>query len=99
MKASVSIATAGRVRVVGIDRPERRNAVDLPTARALIAAGGAVRWRRRGGCGRGDGAGGAFRAGGDLKALAEGERKPIELQCPAAKTRMRISATGGPLTY
>ncbi len=38
MTASVSVRAEGRVAIVTIERPERRNAVDLPTARALYDA-------------------------------------------------------------
>ncbi len=35
---TVSVRTADRITTVTIERPERRNAVDLPTARALLEA-------------------------------------------------------------
>ena len=38
MSATVSVRADGRVTVVTIERPERRNAVDLPTAHALFDA-------------------------------------------------------------
>ena len=38
MSATVSVRADGRVTVVTIERPERRNAVDLPTAHALLSA-------------------------------------------------------------
>jgi enoyl-CoA hydratase len=68
---SVHFETDGPVAIVTIDRPEARNAVDRPTADALVDA-----------CERfeGDadlsvmvltGAGGTFCAGADLKAMAE----------------------------
>lgn len=67
----------GPVRVVTIDRVERRNAVDSFTAAALLNAfvsfdaddGAAVAVLT--------GAGGYFCAGADLKALADGERRPV----------------------
>ncbi|WP_064743731.1 enoyl-CoA hydratase-related protein [Actinomadura rifamycini] len=63
----------GPVRLITLDRPERRNAVDGPMAEALGEAVGAAE--------RDDGvravvltgAGGAFCAGNDLKAMAAGE--------------------------
>ncbi|MGA8583330.1 MAG: enoyl-CoA hydratase-related protein, partial [Roseiarcus sp.] len=76
--ATVSTRADGRVTVVTIERPERRNAVDLATARALFEA-----FRRF----DADpdsyvavltGGGGAFCAGADLKAITEGETRPIE---------------------
>jgi enoyl-CoA hydratase len=68
----------GPVRVVVLDRPERRNAVDRPHAEALAAAfreldadpgvAVGVLW----------GAGGTFCAGADLKAVAEGRPNRLE---------------------
>jgi len=78
MTSTVSVRAEGRVTVVTIERPERRNAVDLPTARALYDA------FRRFDADRGadvavlTGAGGAFCAGADLKALADGETGRFE---------------------
>ncbi len=78
MNAPLSIARKNRTLIVAIDRPERRNAVDLATARALYDA-----FRDFDADAEADvailtGNGGAFCAGADLRALAEGERKPIE---------------------
>lgn len=72
--ANVSYALEGRAAVVTIERPERRNAVDLPTAEALYDA-----FRRFDADATADvailqGRGGAFCAGADLKAVADGER-------------------------
>jgi len=80
--------------VVTINRPDRRNAVDLATADALFST--FVAFDRDGGldiailCG----AGGAFCAGADLKALAGGERWPVEPDGPRAPmgpTRLRLA--------
>jgi len=91
---SVNYETRGPVAVVRIDRPERRNAVDGPTAEALADA-----FRRF----DGDdaiaaavltGAGGEFCAGADLKALAVGERTnrvALDGGGPMGPTRMRLS--------
>ena len=70
---TLSVRAEGRVTIVTIERPERRNAVDLATARALYDA-----FKRFDADPGADvavltGAGGAFCAGADLKALAEGE--------------------------
>ncbi|HEX8929377.1 MAG TPA: enoyl-CoA hydratase-related protein, partial [Actinomycetota bacterium] len=70
MHDTVVVEREGPVTVVTIDRPERRNAVDGPTAAALAEAfrtfdadpGAAVAVLT--------GAGGAFCAGGDVKAMA-----------------------------
>ena len=84
----------GRIAIVTIDRPERRNAVDLPTARALydafkaFDADGAVDVAIL------TGAGGNFCAGADLQAFAAGERRPIEPDgdfAPMGATRLRLS--------
>jgi enoyl-CoA hydratase len=77
-RPTVSTRAEGRVTVVTIGRPERRNAVDLPTARALFdtfkrfdadpAADVAVL----------TGAGDVFCAGFDLRAFADGGTRPID---------------------
>jgi enoyl-CoA hydratase len=94
MSAPVSVRADGRVTVVTIERPERRNAVDLPTAKALFDA-----FRRFDEDGLSDvavltGAGGAFCAGADLKALAEGETRPVEPEGefgPMGPTRLKLN--------
>jgi enoyl-CoA hydratase len=85
----------GRVVVVTIDRPDRRNAVDGPTASALHEAFDAFD--------RDDdldvavltGAGGTFCAGADLKAIAEGSGNRIDEDVtrpgPMGCTRMLLS--------
>ena len=70
---SVRYEVRGQITVVTIDRPGVRNAVDVPTARALadafrrFDADGAARVAVL------TGEGGYFCAGADLKALAAGE--------------------------
>ena len=91
----------GAVTTVILSRPDRRNAVDRPTADALaeafvafekdMAASVAVLW----------GEGGTFCAGADLKAIAEGKgnriARPLEAfdavaaDAPMGPTRMRLS--------
>ena len=82
----------GAVAVVTIDRPEVRNAVDVPTARALADA-----FRRF----EADdaalvavltGDGGYFCAGADLKAVAAGEERDFspESDGPMGPTRMQL---------
>lgn len=73
----LAITRQDRILIVAIDRPERRNAVDPVTAEALYRA-----FRDFDADAAADiailtGSGGAFCAGADLRALAEGERKPI----------------------
>ena len=89
----VTTEKSGPVTTVILSRPERRNAIDRPTARALAdafraferdrAARVAVLW----------GAGGTFCAGADLKAYASGVSKP-QLNWgdgPMGPTRMFLS--------
>jgi enoyl-CoA hydratase len=92
-RTTVSIRADARVTVVTIERPERRNAVDLATARALFAA-----FERFDADPDADvavltGAAGAFCAGADLKAIAEGETRPIEPDGafgPMGPTRLKL---------
>jgi len=79
MPDTVTIADHGRIRVIAIDRPERRNAVDGPTARALFAAFTAFDGDEAVDVAILTGAGGTFCAGADLKALAGGgDANPLE---------------------
>lgn len=89
----VTVVDHGSVRVVTIDRPERRNAVDSVTATALLDAfqtfddddGSHVAVLT--------GAGGAFCAGADLQALAAGDQRPVtdDGPGPMGPTRLRLS--------
>ncbi len=82
----------GEVAVVTIDRPEVRNAVDVPTARALADAfrrfdsddAASVAVLR--------GEGGYFCAGADLKAVAAGEKRDFSPKAdgPMGPTRMQL---------
>jgi len=82
----------GAVAVVTIDRPEVRNAVDAPTARALADA-----FRRFDADDAAlvavlTGEGGYFCAGADLKAVAVGEERDFspEADGPMGPTRMQL---------
>jgi enoyl-CoA hydratase len=89
----VRVERANAVTTVILDRPEVRNAVDGPTARALAdafrafeadpAAAVAVLW----------GAGGTFCSGADLKAFGtpSGNRVEPDGDGPMGPTRMRLS--------
>ncbi|HTR12195.1 MAG TPA: crotonase/enoyl-CoA hydratase family protein [Roseiarcus sp.] len=91
---TVSARAAGRVAIVTIERPERRNAVDLRTARALYEA-----FKRFDADEGADvailtGAGGYFCAGADLNALAEGEPNRFEPEGdfgPMGPTRLALA--------
>jgi enoyl-CoA hydratase len=90
---TVSAHADGRVTLVTIERPERRNAADLGTARALFDA-----FKRFDADPSSDvavltGAGGAFCAGADLKAIADGETRPVEPDGafgPMGPTRLKL---------
>src|SRR5579872_4750031 len=90
---SVQVERSVAVTTVVIDRPDRRNAVDLATALALADAfrefdaddsqAVAVLW----------GAGGTFCAGADLKAIASGEGNRLdgEGDGPMGPSRLLLS--------
>jgi enoyl-CoA hydratase len=93
MTSSLLVHTAERVTTITIDRVGRRNAVDLATAIALIAAFKAFDADENADVAILTGAGGAFCAGADLQALAAGERKPVEPDgefAPMGPTRLRL---------
>lgn len=74
---TVSVERDGRIAVVTIERPERRNAVDGPTARALYDAFKAFDADDGLDVAVLQGRGGAFCAGADLKAISEGGGNPV----------------------
>jgi len=89
----VRVERDGPVTVVTLDRPERRNAVDGPAAAAL--AGAFRDFDRDPGASVAvlTGAGGAFCAGADLKAIAAGQppRVAADGDGPMGPTRLRLS--------
>ena len=93
MPDSVTVTDFGPVRVVTIDRPERRNAVDRPTALALVEAFRAFDADRGAAVGVLTGGSGTFCAGADLKALAEGRGNRVAEggDGPMGPTRLRLS--------
>ncbi len=94
MNPTISVRAEGRVAVVTIERPERRNAVDLATARALYEAFKTFEADSGSDVAVLTGAGGAFCAGADLVALAAGETRPIEPEGdfgPMGPTRLRLT--------
>jgi enoyl-CoA hydratase len=90
---TVRVERDGPVTVVTIDRPERRNAVDAPTAAALAGAFRDFDRDERASVAVLTGAGGAFCAGADLKAIAAGEplRVAADGDGPMGPTRLRLS--------
>jgi enoyl-CoA hydratase len=89
---SVHYEVVGRVAVVTIDRPEVRNAVDVPTARALADAFRRFDVDEAALVAVLTGAGGCFCAGADLKAVAAGEQRDFspDADGPMGPTRMRL---------
>ncbi len=90
--------TDGPVLTVTINRPDRRNAVDVPAAQALTQAFRAFDADDSLSVAILTGADGNFCAGADLKALAGGEEKRVEeadpmlnSDAPMGPTRLRLS--------
>ena len=91
---SVSVTRDGEIVIVAIDRPDRRNAVDGPTARALYDAFKAFDADETASVAILTGTGGAFCAGADLKAIAVGGGNPVEREGdfgPMGPTRLMLS--------
>jgi enoyl-CoA hydratase len=90
---TVRVEREGPVTVVTIDRPQRRNAVDAATAATLAGAFRAFDADRDAAVAVLTGAGGAFCAGADLKAIAAGEppRVAPDGDGPMGPTRLRLS--------
>jgi enoyl-CoA hydratase len=90
---TVDISRRGPVIVVTIFRPERRNAVDSATAAALLSAFAAFEDDDSASVAVLTGAGGSFCAGADLKALSEGDRRPVTEDGPGpmGPTRLDLS--------
>jgi enoyl-CoA hydratase len=91
----VRVEIDGPVRIITIDRPQARNAVDGPTARALSAAFGDFEGDDAVAVAVLTGAGGTFCSGADLKAVATGRGNRVEtdmsLDGPMGPTRMVFS--------
>jgi enoyl-CoA hydratase len=94
MPKTVNFERRGRVAVVTLSRPERKNAVDLPTARALYDVFKKFDADEALDVAVFTGAGETFCAGADLKAVAAGERRPVEPNGdfgPMGPTRLKLS--------
>ena len=89
----VDVTRDGPVTVVAIRRPERRNAVDSVAAAALLEAFTAFERDEDASVAVLTGTGGTFCAGADLKALAEGDRRPVPDHGPGpmGPTRLELS--------
>ncbi len=83
MSDNVTIDDIGRTRVVTIERPEVRNAVDRPTAEALYEAFVAFDVDDTVDVAILTGRGGAFCAGADLRGIADGRGNRIEQRSAA----------------
>jgi enoyl-CoA hydratase len=90
---SVLISDDGPVRIVTIDRPERRNAVDRATADALVEAFEGFDAAAELSVAVLTGSEGAFCAGADLKGVAEGQGNRVQEtgRGPMGPTRMRLT--------
>ena len=91
---TVTITRDGAITVVAIDRAERRNAVDGPTARALYDAFRAFDADDAACVAVLTGTGGNFCAGADLKAIAGGGGNRVEPAGdfgPMGPTRLQLS--------
>jgi enoyl-CoA hydratase len=90
---SVQYALGDSVAIVTMNRPERRNAVDAATAVELREAFQRFEADESAHVAILTGAGGTFCAGADLKALGEGEPRPIEAtgDGPMGPTRMKLT--------
>ncbi len=89
----IRYARDGAVVTVTIDRSDRRNAVDGPTAEALFEAFERFEADPEANVAILTGAGGTFCAGADLKAIAEGRGNRVSRNGPGPMgcTRMRLS--------
>jgi enoyl-CoA hydratase len=92
-KSTVSYAVQARVTVITIERPEVRNAVDEATRYALADAFRKFDDDSESHVAVLTGAGKAFCAGADLKAMAAGKRKrrTEDGDAPMGPTRMKLS--------
>lgn len=100
---TIQISKDGPVTVVAISRPERRNAVDSATATALLRAFEDFEVDDTASVAVLTGSGGSFCAGADLKAMAEGDRRPVRETGPGPMgptwlelTKPVIAAIEGP---
>ena len=93
MSGTITVNDHGPVRVIAIDRPDRRNAVDRPTGAALTEAFRSFDADPTVAVAVLAGNGGTFCAGADLKAVSEGggNRVTETGDGPMGPTRLRLS--------
>ncbi|HEY9236047.1 MAG TPA: crotonase/enoyl-CoA hydratase family protein, partial [Phenylobacterium sp.] len=92
--STVSFEIRGRIAIVTIERPERRNAVDAATATALYEAFKSFDADSGLDVAVLQGRGGAFCAGADLKGVSEGRGNPVHDEGdlgPMGCTRLSLS--------
>jgi len=91
---TVEVELVGEIAIIKINRPERRNAVDLPTAEALIDTFKTFDADDALSVAIFTGAGENFCAGADLQAISAGEQKPVLEDgdfAPMGPSRLRLS--------
>ena len=94
--SAVRTERAGPVTTVILSRPDRRNAVDRPTADALSAAFVAFDSDPQAAVAVFYGENGAFCAGADLKAIAEGKGNRFDDPIPGQGIRTDTQGPMGP---
>jgi len=77
MSDLVKVEIADGIQIITVNRPEARNAINLPTAQALAAAFDQLDARDDVRIGILTGAGGTFSSGMDLKAFAQTGERPL----------------------
>ncbi len=85
------------VAVLTLNRPQRRNALSTPMLEGLARTLAAVEVDDEVGCVVLTGAGGAFCAGGDVKAMAEGRSGDVAFDARVHRQRLSQRATSGRL--
>jgi enoyl-CoA hydratase len=93
MRSTVRVSHAGPVTVVALDRPERRNAVDPPTAGALLEAFTDFEADTQSSVAVLTGQGGTFCAGADLNSVAEGQHYNVTDDGPGPLGPTRLELT------
>ncbi len=91
---TIDIRTLNNIVIITINRPERRNAVDWPTAQALYDAFHQFDENDSLSVAILTGNGGNFCAGADLQAVADGEQRPLDEWSeigPMGPSRMQLS--------